>query len=127
MIEIVIGKPVNNKVCKNTYQLVVEYMHGDADGYTTKDKTYPVSNIEQLKLDIVALTAVDDRDTVEDDVIVAFTSHGVTGDLDELYDAFRDNWFEGDITYEGEWAAVSSVTLFYFDEDGVKHNASWNK
>lgn len=124
-VELQVGKPVTLPIYKNVYELVTDYMHGDADGYTDKTKRYDaVTQIDRLKLDLLSLEAIDEGvlDECEDILRRLYEKLGVE-DVDGEIDGFRDNFYEGDNTTDGSMAAhLDGVTLFYYDENSVKHN-----
>ena len=122
-VEIKIGAPVAAPDYQNTFELIIGYMHGDADADSEKEFHY--TDVEDLKRDLETLTKIDDFD--EDTLIDYFTALGM--DEDDAQDAaseFSDNFREGDCTtdYSND-AAIQKIELFWYDDRSVKHDVSY--
>lgn len=114
--------PVEIPTYKNMYELVVEYMHGDADGETFHTARYHEDDDEML-VDILGLihaSKADSLDEAMNDLPEIFESQGIE-DAHDRADSFHDSFYEGDITCEGQSAAIAGIDLFYWDNKGVKH------
>ena len=126
-VEITIGEAVVTPTYQNTYELDIEFMHGDADGETHQTVRYDESEIDELKQTLGAFAYLGrklDGDMEDCDELVAyFKSLGMNeDDAEDAKDSFRDNFYEGDITCEGRPAAIASVTVTYYDDEGVHRN-----
>lgn len=117
------GNRVAPEEHKNSYQLTVNYMHGDADGDTSHTSFYTPDQVDELKIDILGvITAANSGDNLDDcrDVIAAiFESQGIE-DAHDRADEWSDNFWEGDITNEGTGACCTGYDLFYWDADGIQ-------
>lgn len=113
------------RLIRNEYILTVDYMHGDADGYTTKEHTYSDSEacIEQLKLDVLGLITYIKTDSEFDETDVAseltpiFEAQGIQNGYD-VAEEWVDNFSETDITCEDRNAALTGYSLVYYDDSG---------
>ena len=129
-IEFQTGKSVALPEYKDTYELVVGYMHGDADGDTQKNYFYPnaETTMEELTLDaigIMALTAAQGDEVENGEIAELFEAQGYSNeDAYALAEGFSDDFYEGDITCEGRRAACTGFELYYYDHKGVKHEAN---
>lgn len=119
-VELKVGKPVQPKY-RDTFVLSVGYMHGDADGTTVQEYRYPKEMIKDLEVDIAALHCV--SPLYPNDVIEFLENEGV-GDARARGAAIASNFWEGDITCEGERAPVESINVHWYDADGVKHGVN---
>jgi hypothetical protein len=129
-IEFQTGKVVERPERKDTYELVVGYMHGDADGDTVKNYFYPNSNptLEELTLDVIgimALTAAQGDEVENGEIAELFEAQGYASEeAYALAEGFNDDFYEGDITCEGRPAACTGFELYYYDHKGVKHEVN---
>lgn len=125
-IEIQVGKPSPVEAHRNTFELIVEYMHGDADGTTYQTFYYPHPALTgQLESDMIGVVAAlgEDRDEVVEAIRTAYQEAGV--DNAELEaERIGDQLYEGDITCDGERATLVDSELFFYNEDGVKHDVT---
>jgi len=112
---------------KNRYELIVEFMHGDADGETFKTMLFDANDeaaVRRMKLFIAAYEHLgdgDDFDYLSDQATEYFKSIGLSDEeAPKLGSIFGDNFYDGDITCEGRGAAFNGFELFYWNEHGVK-------
>ncbi len=117
-------KPDSNP--RNTYQLRIEYMHGDADAYTDKTRNFSGNgDQDSLKIALLFLNAAasydfDDRAGSEEQATYLAE---VTGLSFEQAEEFLDNFTEGDCTCDFQYqAAFDGYEVVYFDERGVEHD-----
>lgn len=116
---IVAAKPVAPH--KNVYELVVDYMHGDADATTTQTHIYKKADEKRLKIDLIGLQAYpEERD--DDAVEVVTDALEVAGieNAEEEAERISGNFYEGDSTCEGERCPIEGLELFFYDEHGQK-------
>lgn len=123
----------------DTYELVVGYEHGDADGYTSRRYFYSntcpeiSSNVDDLKEDLEVLLVMceryDPRDIFNDskntNLTQYFTEIGKENPKAAALE-FLDAFYEADITYEGYSAKPFVEKVFYYDAFGDKHNVSYS-
>ena len=127
--------PLKNKP-KNVYRVKVKFMHGDADGETTKSADFPASK------DYVR----EDYEPSIDEVLTylkaffdlpwnagcdfcmgrrgkkAEVLHAAGLDDDAIARCEEDFLWEGDITSDHQYQArPDSVNITYFDHNGVEH------
>ena len=126
-----ISYSVADKNPRNTYEISVTYMHGDADAYSTGIARY--TGHEKAKLGFeygVLLAWVNLNHNHKCDMLDSYKrrvdwlySVGVTQEsVDEISDKF---FSEGDYTIrDGTIAMIESVKVFYYDPDGVKFNVN---
>jgi len=121
--------PVQEPAYKKMYELVVEFMHGDADGTTYHTVFYEDDGDEEyneMLVDILGLIHASKADSLDDameDLPEIFESQGIE-DAHARADSFRDSFYEGDITCEGRSAAIADIEMFYWDDKGVKHGVA---
>ena len=132
-IEFKIEDAITPVVHYDTYELQVEYMHGDDDGTTYKTLHVAGQDVKDLELAVVGVLAfrtasenggwINWSDDV--DLIPLFEAQGLdSGEASEEQDSFKDNFYEGDITNEGEAAAIVDFKIFYHDHEGRKYQVS---
>lgn len=116
-------KPLTPETHTNQYELVSNYMHGDADGDTTK--TFFFNNdeegIKRLKLFLAAYDALDDGEYMDEQATDFFKSIGIEEEeAEELGSEFGDEFYEGDMTCDGNAASLQGLELYFWNESGVK-------
>lgn len=99
----------------NTYELTIEFMHGDADHSSKEVLSYSLGEEEEL------LRAIN----FFNDCIKAYP-HGRCGrdtyeklNLED-YEWFQDN-IHGDVTHEGFEATIEEISVVYWDNDSEKY------
>ena len=102
-MKVQIGKQVNPV---NTFAVEVEFMHGDADGYTAEEVHYCHSSTEV------------------EAVLKYFTAH--IG-MRNYAPSELEDWVPHDLAYGYEFQAyVEAVALFYYDGSGGKHEVTYD-
>lgn len=126
-ITLTVGKPIPSSIIPKSYKLVVEYMHGDADGYTNKSYEYREDKIDSLKEDLIGLDVddVEGYDDMIEQLTEAYQKYGII-DAEDRASTFYDRFVEYDIQYEGNHASVCGITLTYFDENSIEHYVNWD-
>lgn len=133
--DIVVKQAVTKTQPKNEYHLTVEFMHGDADGETTKTMVFPVGDDAKrekweptLNQVLTYLTAFFD---LEWNAGCKFCSNhhfkmevlakaGLDKETVGMVEEFGCQ--DGDITTDHQYdARPDSVSLVYFNEFGVEH------
>jgi len=122
-----------NKNPKDTYRVTVTFMHGDADGDTTKHKDFPASGDRKsyepsLNEVLTYLKAFFDlhwnagcdfcmgKRSVKEKVL-----HEAGLDDDAIERCEEDFLWEGDITTDHQYQArPDTVNISYFDQNGVE-------
>jgi hypothetical protein len=97
--------PITNP--KDQYQVCVQFMHGDADGFSSE--TYVAKNEEDFVRMMKATKTMPDRDD------------------EEYYDWFESLFRDSpprDSTCDDYCASIEYVKGFYYDANGVKFEAS---
>lgn len=111
------------RLIRNQYILTAEYMHGDADGDTTEEHTYgdDPESIAQLKQDLLGLITFiktdSDFDNAVDDILPIFEAQGIDDAYGEA-EAWVENFYEGDISCDGNAAALTGYSLVFYDDSG---------
>jgi len=137
MVTFVIGKAVPlEKVPKDMYVVETSQMSGDADAYASngfqfhdRDEAEKFAEFCLAIEDIMSSGYVRDRDRiaellkekVSEDVIKA-----AVGEYGYIEDLIMDicGW---DVTCEDMLATLDGVTVYYYDENGVKYDVAVNK
>lgn len=115
----------------NQYQLISNYMHGDADGDTTIELFFNNNeeDVRKMKLFLAAyeyITEHEDFDYLEDKASTFFKSLGLDDEEAEEFGAeFGDNFWEGDITNEGNGAAFVGIDMFYWNDAGAQFEVEY--
>jgi|APCry1669192269_1035402.scaffolds.fasta_scaffold04792_6 hypothetical protein len=111
-MEIRIDRPVVNPT--SSYELILEYTHGDGDGLSERNFMYDESALDTLKRDLTVLNMmIESEDTDEyDDIAYKNNAPSVLGFL--TYD----------ITNHDYYAFIDNMTVLYYDENGVQHFTS---
>jgi len=110
---------------RNQYVLAAHYMHGDADGYTSKEHQYDDSpeHLELLKNDILAIITMTkfgaDFDEATETIAPVYEAQGIE-DAYKLAEGWADDFYEGDITCDGVAAALQGFDLVFYDDSGDK-------
>ncbi len=126
-VQIIIGKRIpQSKTPKSTYQVDIEFMHGDADGTTYRTLKFKEKDLERLKQYVVLNDCMTKRDNELDEdkaaeklIAMGFSEKAAL----EVIESFRDDTMEGDITCDGmRNAAVVAFDVTYWDEDGIQHH-----
>jgi len=124
--------PVLGPSYNNMYELVSNYMHGDGDGETVNTIFFEGNQegIDRLKLFLAAYEHIcqdDDFEYLDDKATEFFKSIGIAEDeAEDLGAEFRDDFYEGDITCDGNAAAFVGIDLFYWNEFGVKFEVDYD-
>jgi hypothetical protein len=110
---------------KNMYSIIVNYMHGDADGYDEQEFYFD----ENTPSNMLSFTQM----IYELEAVGAMYPHGRGGgDEYGYYGKFIDcennfGWTEdipGDITNEGGEASYDGYSVIYFDEHGARFDVT---
>lgn len=131
-VELIIGDkiPVPTPP-KSTYQVDLEWMHGDADGETFGKIMFPRDQVEKLKHFLVIYECIEEYsgELNEDLAINCLVAGGLSEEEAEaVIDRFNDATREGDMTNDGSTnAALVGFTVTYWDDAGVQYEVSWNK
>jgi hypothetical protein len=121
-------KPLTPEIHRNKYELVSNYMHGDADGKTSRKMFFDLDeeSVKRMKLFIAAYEACDSGEYLEDQATAFFKSIGMSDDeAEELGSDFGDCFYEGDITCDGNGAGLAGIDLYIWHEDGVKYEVDY--
>ena len=128
MIELKIGEPTKTQTYIDSYEVDVQYMHGDADAYSDGGNFYPSTDTEDMKMDLLALhfmqnspfTDIYDQRKERAAIREFFENHGKSkADAD----AFMDTYVIGDTTNDSQSnARIEDVKVYYWDNDAVKHD-----
>lgn len=127
MYHLNVAEAVESPQLRNTYELEVEYMHGDADHYSTR--VYHPPYKEQALTFVTFLVKWNELD------------HNYKCDLSDSYyklqevltefgipkpDQFIDRYFEQDATCVdcGRFAWFDSVTIYWYDNHGTKYRVT---
>jgi hypothetical protein len=121
MVELKIGKQVSIPTYENMYELTVGFMHGDADGDTDRTIHYTLAEEDKLKLDLLLIEGLDDGEYLEDQAAEILAANGIEDPDNEIAENFSDEFYEGDMTCEGNGAPITSVELYFYDANGVKY------
>lgn len=123
IVKLTIGDIVQRVTFKNTFELNIEYMYGDADGDTNRIVYY--EDVDELKQDLAVFARIGDDDIDDVDLEEIFTQLGVE-DAAAAQEAFIDAFYEEDITrlYDERWASFAGLSLYYWDENSVKYEVS---
>jgi hypothetical protein len=117
-------EPLTPETHQNTFEMEVEYMHGDADGETTKTFLFNAKDdedVERMKMFIAAYDANEDPDYLGDQATTFFKSIGIEDErAEELGQMFDDDFWEGDMTCEGNGASFAGLQLFFWDDNSQK-------
>lgn len=111
------------RLIRNQYVLAVDYMHGDADGDTTEEHTYGDSkeDVARLKQDLLGLITFckmdSDFDNAASDIAPIFEAQGIEDAYAEA-EAWVDDFYEGDISCDGNAAGLTGYSLIYYDDAG---------
>lgn len=124
-IELVLGDVLRKPIERDMWQIVVDYMHGDADADTTETFKYreEADAIEAIRF----LSVMSNEDFYDDTRDMGHKAHSAylaekLPDMDlavaeRLYDCFRI----GDCTCDGQYdAACTGFTVTYFNKDGTE-------
>ena len=134
--DLVVVKQISKPKVKNIYRVVVEFMHGDADGTTYVTFDFPAdrpnSGVEEWEPGLNELLTY---------LHAFFSLHHNAGCDFRMRSKFRKDvlnkaglddmaidrveeagMWEGDITCEGYMAAPEAVTITYFNDFGVEHS-----
>jgi hypothetical protein len=134
--ELVVVKQISKPKIKNIYRVVVEFMHGDADGTTYATFDFPAdrpnSGVEEWEpgLDEL-LTYLNAFFSLHHNAGIDFTEGGKfkkevlnkAGLEDDAINRVDEaGMWESDITCEGRQAFPEAVTITYFNDFGVEHS-----
>jgi hypothetical protein len=144
-----IGKPIDFP--KNKFKFVINYMHGDADGYTDNVIMVDGGNLELVDKYVTVLEALDgsrepydaidklieqgirpwDLDEYWNDPRFDVERKEAENDKEKLRDWFSDSFSEGnfiehDMHYDG-YARMIEFTATYFNHQGLEHRVKINK
>ena len=127
-MKVIIGSPVKTKTRKNTWEVDLTCMSGDADAYHQNGGFF---TSEQEMLDYVTISlaigdAMDDgyaRDTKQ---VEARLEKILSSELFAKYMNEYEIWdmCGSDVTCEGYLAVIDDVEVFWYDENGVKYNCT---
>jgi hypothetical protein len=125
-VELKVGKQVSLPSYENMYELNVTYMHGDADGDTERTIHYGMDEEERLKQDLLIIDGLEDGEYLEDQAAEILAANGIEDPDNQIAEGFSDEFYEGDITCEGNGAPISGIELFFYDAKGVKHEVEFD-
>lgn len=112
--ELVVGKPVVQKNPKNTYLLEIEVMHGDGDNYQIINLDFKERKLLQV------LPVLEELETN------GRKYHREYRIIDGFGDLLQEDW-PYDCTSEDYLAGYVKHKLFWYNEDGIKHNVKVKK
>jgi hypothetical protein len=128
-VTINIGKRVKAVAHANKFQVDLQWMHGDADGDTYGELFFPNTEDGKFRLKCHSLVA-DHAEAYSytnnrlQFIINVLTKNGVPQDkAEDIADTISDNFYEGDITSEGNQAALTGFTVTFWDANGVQFEA----
>lgn len=109
-----------NKVNKtNCYYLVVHYMHGDADAYSTEEFVFRNTNLTELEMYITYLQKVINLDDEQQDKIFAEVFYNEEISIDFEFEEDYEELRVGDCTCDRmRRACITNFILTYFDKEG---------
>lgn len=129
-VHMLIGKPITPIVHRNVYKLVINNMHGDADG-TTFTKTFFERHKEPLLDDILLLLEdtsrwILSRDQISDRLDEICKKHIKLIDPDdhEYYDDYAWELIDHDYTYPDYICRPTLESLTFFNDEGVEHTVN---
>lgn len=101
---------------KNTYNINVQYVHGDGDAYTDLDFDFK-----------------DSSDKIKEVLSILLEAKNISADkyssLIEEKGLYWDDWwqfFDTDSTTLDKCARIKDVTVTYFDENGIEYEVEIN-
>lgn len=146
MVKLTIEAPIYVPGYRNSYEIEVKFMHGDARSYTTEKAIIPAVKLEYAEEILIALNklknlpwndarelydqqiefkkwfggeylgAVDDEPAYDEDWPAELTLEI----WDELY-PYSFEWPK-DVTYRDVLARLNDFKVFYYDENGIKRS-----
>lgn len=114
-MEIIIKNKINRPT--SIYRLILKYMHGDGDAYTSGE--FDFTDMDELTQAIVVLTDLYDSHNSEKYAQIL-----------EKKGLKWDDWcdyFEEDATCQGYTAPITNVSVNYFDENGNEYTTEIKK
>jgi len=124
LVELQVAAPAAVPNYRNTYELVVGYMHGDADGDTEQTFTYSPDEVDDLKINLLLLNGINSGDYLAEQAAKILKEAGIEDPDDEIAENFGDDFYEGDMTCEGNGAAMTGFQVFFYDHEGIKHDVN---
>ena len=123
-----IGTPTQETSPKDAFVIEVEFMHGDADQYShdkiTESKHTPIATMLQIANGFETYFAAKKENYNKYCNGAWDTLQELIPDFDEV---FADHW-ESNCFSDGEYAAaIENYQVYYYDLDGVKHNAEFKQ
>ena len=129
-VDLVLGKQVIPTTYQNMYKLVINNMHGDADG-TTYTETFFNCKEKPLLEDILLLLEDSsrwllNRDEISDKLTEICSKHINLIDPDEnkYYEDYAWELVDHDHRYEGYICKPTLESLTFFDESGAEYNVN---
>jgi hypothetical protein len=127
MITVTINDPIVIDDRREHFKIAVEYMHGDADAYSTETFFVPYSNMVELEVMIRCLEFMssdeypDTCDAREQRTAAAAFASSRTEHID-LYSRTLENLRTHDTTDGGfdHYAALEDFTVTYFDSQNIE-------
>jgi hypothetical protein len=109
----------------NTFSVVIKYMHGDADHYTTNIFNFTVGDTDTKCLSIQDIIHIINEwskidwntrcDMLRNGLSTWIVSLGYT-DTDIVYELF-----ESDVTNYDSFCHIDSYDIYWFNENGIKY------
>jgi hypothetical protein len=121
-------KPLTPEIHRNKYELVSNYMHGDADGDTSKTMYFDLDeeSVKRLKLFLAIYDSLDSGEYMEENATEFLVALGMDEEeAEELASDFSDNFHEGDMTCDGNSAGLAGLELYIWHEDGLKFEVDY--
>ena len=144
-MELIIKKKTEDTVLKNVFVIVVTMMHGDADGYTTGEVIIPKEK-ETLAKDAIAMleemlalpwNGAREAYRKMPNFLAWFSGEFLEGYSDywdskytyELWEEMNDYSFDWDRDFSCEdvLTRCDGYEVFFYDENGVKHEVEVKK
>jgi len=123
-----VGAPVGGPVYRDAYELVIEYMHGDADAFDAKEIIFNNDDsVKDLQIAVYVIErcfadnsgAMYDCDTPEQ------LAEALEIDAEVASRASDIGVFNYDLFTDGQsYASFDGYKVFYYDDRGVKHKVN---
>lgn len=130
--DITIGEAITHPNHKNKYRLNVQFMHGDADGYSSNDMYFDKDDADTLVWLNKCLTYIsvfEDNEKLfswEDDEELKLDALAEAGLSESDVSSIEESGMkDSDMTCDGcRNAMIEGYTLTFFDENGVEHETT---
>lgn len=132
MIEVTINDPIALDDRREQFKIAVDYVHGDADAYSTETFFVKYSNMSELEVLIRCLEFMSDRvysemsNAREQRAAAAAFASSQTENI-ELYSRTLENLRQHDTT-DGSfqyYASIEDFKVTYFDSKNVEHEVTY--